>query len=126
MGFKDGTANPDPDDTALMDQLVWVGATRASRRGPSAGATWSCALIRMFVERWDRTALLEQEKIIGRTKRTGAPLGADREEDLPDYDGDPDGARSRSMRTSAWRTRGRRHGTQPDLPARVLLQPWLR
>ena len=50
-------------------------------------------VIRMFVERWDRTALLEQEKIIGRTKRTGAPLGAGREEDVPTYDGDPDGVR---------------------------------
>jgi deferrochelatase/peroxidase EfeB len=45
----------------------------------------------MFVERWDRTALSEQEGIIGRTKRTGAPLGAGREEDEPDLVGDPDG-----------------------------------
>ena len=45
----------------------------------------------MFVERWDRTALSEQEAIIGRTKRTGAPLGLAREEDIPDFAADPDG-----------------------------------
>ncbi len=47
--------------------------------------------IRMFVERWDRTALGEQEGIIGRTKRTGAPLGKDREDDDPAYGEDPHG-----------------------------------
>jgi deferrochelatase/peroxidase EfeB len=49
--------------------------------------------IRMFVERWDRTALSEQEGIIGRTKRTGAPLGVAREHDDPDYASDPSGDR---------------------------------
>ena len=45
----------------------------------------------MFVERWDRTALVEQETIIGRDKASGAPLGAAREHDEPDYAGDPKG-----------------------------------
>ena len=40
-----------------------------------------------------RTALGEQEGIVGRTKRTGAPLGKAREDDDPDYAGDPDGDR---------------------------------
>ena len=93
MGFKDGTANPNPDDTALMDRLVWIGRDDDEPAWAVGGSYMVVRLIRMFVERWDRTALLEQEKIIGRTKRTGAPLGADREEDIPVYDGDPDGAR---------------------------------
>ncbi|MCC6498522.1 MAG: Dyp-type peroxidase, partial [Propionibacteriaceae bacterium] len=46
----------------------------------------------MFVERWDRAPLAEQEAIFGRTKRTGAPLGGHREEELPDYAADPEGA----------------------------------
>ena len=93
MGFKDGSANPNPDDTALMDQVVWIGRDQDEPSWAVGRSYMVVRLIRMFVERWDRTALLEQEKIIGRTKRTGAPLGADREEDLPVYDGDPDGAR---------------------------------
>jgi deferrochelatase/peroxidase EfeB len=48
-------------------------------------------LIRMFVERWDRAPLAEQEAIIGRTKRTGAPHDGQREEDIPDFAADPEG-----------------------------------
>ncbi len=42
--------------------------------------------IRMTIETWDRTSLDEQEQIIGRTKRVGAPLGSTRERDkvVPD------------------------------------------
>ena len=47
----------------------------------------------MFVEFWDRTPLNEQQKIIGRDKTTGAPLGQDRETDDPGYAGDPGGRR---------------------------------
>jgi deferrochelatase/peroxidase EfeB len=49
--------------------------------------------IRMFVERWDRTALGEQEGIIGRGKRTGAPLGTAAENDDPAFASDPGGTR---------------------------------
>ncbi len=49
-------------------------------------------VIRMFVEFWDRTALEEQEEIIGRTKYSGAPLGYQHEEDIPNYRRDPKGA----------------------------------
>jgi deferrochelatase/peroxidase EfeB len=110
LGFKDGTANLDVDDQRLMDRYVWVGPehTRSHRsrvggpEGPDAGEPdWAVGgsyqavrIIRMFVEFWDRTPLAEQEALIGRHKMTGAPLGRDRETDLPRFDDDPKGERT--------------------------------
>jgi deferrochelatase/peroxidase EfeB len=91
MGFKDGTANLAGADEGLMDDLVWVGVGDAEPDWAAGGSYMVVRIIRMFVERWDRTALSEQEGIIGRTKRTGAPMGSSREEDIPDYAADPDG-----------------------------------
>jgi deferrochelatase/peroxidase EfeB len=91
LGFKDGTANLAPGADQFRD-LVWVAAGDDEPTWATAGSYMAVRLIRMFVERWDRTPLLEQETIIGRAKRTGAPLGGHREEDLPDYAADPDGA----------------------------------
>jgi deferrochelatase/peroxidase EfeB len=90
LGFKDGTANLVPGSSDLERQ-VWVGAADGEPAWAVDGSYLAVRTIRMFVERWDRTALDEQEKIIGRTKRTGAPLGQSREEDVPAYDGDPEG-----------------------------------
>ena len=50
--------------------------------------------IRMMIETWDRTALGEQEQIIGRTKGNGAPIGQSGEFDQPNFaatgdDGEP-------------------------------------
>ncbi len=93
LGFKDGTANPSPADPALMDELVWVGEGKGEPDWAVGGTYMVARTIRMFVERWDRTALGEQEAIIGRTKRTGTPLGKGREMDDPAYGEDPDGER---------------------------------
>jgi deferrochelatase/peroxidase EfeB len=83
MGFKDGTRNLDVHDAEQMDRFVWVG-----RDEPQAwfrGGTYVVARrIRMLIESWDRTALGEQERVIGRFKRSGAPLSGHHELDTPD------------------------------------------
>lgn len=74
FGFKDGTNNLKAEDTAALNQQVWV----ADGDGPAwmTGGTYMVARrIRMRIEPWDRTTLLEQERVIGRQKGSGAPLG---------------------------------------------------
>ncbi|GIF66085.1 hypothetical protein Ais01nite_41200 [Asanoa ishikariensis] len=93
FGFKDGTANLKAEDTALLDEHLWVRA--------GDGASWMdggsylvARKIRMTIETWDRTSLGEQEEIVGRAKGTGAPLGQQDEFDELDFtlkgpDGEP-------------------------------------
>ncbi len=83
FGFKDGTNNLKAEDPAALDEHLWV----APGDGPAwlAGGTYLVARrIRMHIEVWDRTSLAEQELIIGRTKGTGAPIGASGEFDVAD------------------------------------------
>jgi deferrochelatase/peroxidase EfeB len=91
MGFKDGTANPDGADGALMNDLVWVADGDGEPAWATGGSYQVVRTIRMFVEQWDRTPLFEQEAIIGRRKESGAPIGMRRESDVPVFSGDPQG-----------------------------------
>jgi deferrochelatase/peroxidase EfeB len=84
MGFKDGTRNIKAEDTADLDQYVWVGGEgdQAWMRGGSYVVT---RRIRMHIEGWDRDFLQDQEDVFGRTKVVGAPLGGKAEFDTPDF-----------------------------------------
>ncbi|WP_060926017.1 iron uptake transporter deferrochelatase/peroxidase subunit [Microbacterium hydrocarbonoxydans] len=86
FGFKDGTANILADDTAALDESVWVAASDE----PSwmAGGSYLVARkIAMLIETWDRVRLSEQDTIIGRDKGVGAPLSGGDEFAAPDFGG---------------------------------------
>lgn len=89
FGFKDGTNNIAGGDHPGLDQHIWV----QPGDGPDwmAGGSYVVARrIRMLIEIWDRTSLFEQEQIIGRDKREGAPLGLKLERDVIDMAKQPE------------------------------------
>jgi len=91
LGFRDGSANPSPNDTDTMERIVWVQPDSDEPGWATNGTYQAVRIIRDFVERWDRTPLQEQQSIIGRGKATGAPLHGGTEHDVPDYANDPEG-----------------------------------
>ena len=95
LGFRDGSANPDSTDAALMSRLVWVRAGSDEPAWATHGSYQAVRIIRNFVERWDRTPLQEQESIFGRRKASGAPMHGGSEFTLPDYRNDPEGRLTR-------------------------------
>lgn len=87
FGFKDGTSNVKAEDTALLDEHIWVsGAGKAAEAWMEGGSYLVARRIRMHVEIWDRTSLREQEGLIGRTKAEGAPLSGGTEFTAPDFE----------------------------------------
>lgn len=84
FGFKDGTSNLKAEDTGALDAHVWV----ADGDGPAwmtGGSSLVTRRIRMRIENWDRTTLMEQERVIGRLKGSGAPIGYADEFDALDF-----------------------------------------
>jgi deferrochelatase/peroxidase EfeB len=88
MGFKDGTANLDPADAAAMDRHVWIQPGDDQPAWAVGGTFQVIRVIRMLVEFWDRTRLNEQETLIGRHRDSGAPIGQQRETDVPTFSGE--------------------------------------
>lgn len=82
LGFKDGTVNP--STAGQLDTFVWVG-----EEGPPwmVGGTFLVARrIRIDLEQWDDAPVGAQQRIIGRQKVSGAPLGRAGEFDPLDLD----------------------------------------
>lgn len=87
FGFKDGTSNVKSEDTALLDEHVWVPDGGSAQEAWMKGGSYLVARrIRMRIEIWDRTSLREQEALIGRTKSEGAPLSGGTEFTDPDFE----------------------------------------
>jgi len=85
MGFKDGTDNLRAEDDDAMDEFVWV--------QPSDGLRWMAGgsyligrRIQILFDVWDGTSLEGQERVIGRKKLNGAPLGGHEEYDPVELD----------------------------------------
>ncbi len=96
FGFKDGTNNLKAEDSASIDEHLWVPPEDVPGDASwlTGGSYLVARRIRMHIEVWDRTNLQDQENVIGRTKAAGAPLGRDGEFDEPDFsrpgsDGEP-------------------------------------
>src|SRR5580704_17412287 len=90
MGFKDGTDNIRAEQTGAMRDFVWV----QKKDGPSwmVGGTYLIVRrIRIVFDVWDSTTLEDQERVIGRNKLTGAPLGERHESDPVDLSATRDG-----------------------------------
>lgn len=87
FGFKDGTANIKAEESAALDEHVWVTAADDPDAAWMAGGSYLIARrINMHIETWDRGSLREQEEIVGRDKGEGAPLSGGTEFTEPDFD----------------------------------------
>lgn len=104
FGQVDGTRNPKPGD-AEFDYTVW---NRGDRHAWFAdGTTLVVRRILMDLDRWELLKPGDQEKVIGRNRKNGAPLTGQAEFDQPDFnakgaDGEPVIPEDSHMRRSSF------------------------
>lgn len=80
FGFKDGTSNLDVRNSAELSEHLWVDS------GWMTGGTYlALRNFRFDIETWDRSSLMEQETVFGRSKGEGAPLSGGTEFSTPDF-----------------------------------------
>ncbi|HEX9518365.1 MAG TPA: Dyp-type peroxidase [Streptosporangiaceae bacterium] len=77
MGFFDGTANIKVEDTTVLRNSVWA-AGPVSPAWMHGGSYLVARRIEIALGQWDQTAVVRQERTIGRSKVAGAVLA-----DLP-------------------------------------------
>lgn len=90
MGFKDGTDNIRAEDADAMGKFVWV----QHGDGPGwmeGGSYLILRRIQMLFDVWDATSLEGQERVFGREKLSGAPIGERNEYDPVDLSAEKDG-----------------------------------
>src|SRR6201997_5831790 len=81
LGFKDGTRNISTD--AEDDRFVWV--DNSDQAWMNGGTYQVVRKIRMLLETWDVDRVGNQQRIFGRTKQEGAPLGGKAEWDQQNF-----------------------------------------
>ncbi|WP_421383216.1 iron uptake transporter deferrochelatase/peroxidase subunit [Bacillus salacetis] len=74
FAFKDGTGNPNVDNSKDMNDVVWV-QPGDSKGWLTGGSYLAVRRIQMHIETWDRTSLQGQEDTFGRHRDSGAPIG---------------------------------------------------
>ncbi|MFG2895131.1 Dyp-type peroxidase [Streptomyces sp. NPDC048248] len=94
LGFKQGIADPAFSSAAERDRLLWVTPPCGEPDWAVGGSYQVLRLIRFHIEAWDRLPVTAQERIFGRHKASGAPLGGRAETEVPDFRDDPKGART--------------------------------
>jgi deferrochelatase/peroxidase EfeB len=71
LGFKDATSNPRRGKD--LDRFVWIGGR--DRTWMLGGTYLVVRRVQVLLDGWDALGGAEQERVIGRDRRTGAPLG---------------------------------------------------
>lgn len=82
FGQKDGTRNLKAEQPARLAEHVWISDGPAWAHG---GSYLVARRIAMTIEVWDGLQLSEQDRVLGREKKSGAPLSGGTEFTDPDF-----------------------------------------
>ncbi|RFU83204.1 deferrochelatase/peroxidase EfeB [Streptomyces triticagri] len=86
MGQVDGTNNPQESDEDFRERLFATGGGTRRPAWMSGGSYAVVRRIRMLLDDWDGLSRPEQERVIGRRKKDGAPLSGGSETTEPKLD----------------------------------------